>query len=93
MSDTSPARWVVRDATASDILELIRMQQAMARETEGIKLDPAMVEKGIRRPFEQPNLAKYFVAIPTDGSGEPAGMLGITYERSDRPSSEDLSDQ
>jgi hypothetical protein len=90
MSDTSPARWVVRDATASDILELIRMQQAMARETEGIKLDPALVEKG---PFEQPNLAKYFVAIPTDGSGEPAGMLGITYEWSDRPSSADLSDQ
>lgn len=85
---TADVTFVVRDATPSDIPEIVRMQVAMAFESEQLELDPAVVTRGVTRPFEAENVARYFVcdAVATSPDGPAprvAGVLMITYEWSD----------
>lgn len=83
MTDAPKPTWAIRAATVEDIPQLVQMQLNLAKETEGIELDAALLERGIRRPFEKANLSKYFVADCPGEAGKVAGMLGITYEWSD----------
>jgi len=71
---------VIRPATLSDLAHLCRWNAAMARETEGRELDPAVLERGVRGVFAQPQRGFYLVA---ECDGVPSGGLLVTCEWSD----------
>lgn len=71
---------VVRDATPADAPRIIEFQLSMARETEGIELDPVTLARGVGAVFADPALGRYFVAML---DGLVVGSLMITYEWSD----------
>ncbi|MBI2212237.1 MAG: GNAT family N-acetyltransferase [Acidobacteria bacterium] len=71
---------VVRDASAADAARIVEFQLAMARETEGIELDPATLARGVDAVFSDSGLGRYFVAA---SDGVVIGSLMITYEWSD----------
>ncbi len=71
---------VVRPAVLSDLPLLVEFNAAMALETEGKVLDPAVLGPGIRAVFDQPGHGRYWVA---ERSGTVVGALLLTYEWSD----------
>jgi GNAT superfamily N-acetyltransferase len=71
---------IVRDARPEDAESIARWNEAMARETEDVRLDPATIRAGVRKVLEDPSRGRYFVA---ELAGRPAGCLLITYEWSD----------
>lgn len=70
----------IRAAHADDIDALARWASAMALETEGKRLDPGTVARGIRAVLEQPGRGRYLIA---EVDGARAGTLMLTYEWSD----------
>src|SRR5947207_3090433 len=70
----------IREATVTDAADIVAFQQAMARETESIDLDAAVVTRGVRAVFDIPSHGRYFVA---EADGEVIASLLITYEWSD----------
>jgi GNAT superfamily N-acetyltransferase len=70
----------VRHAILEDREQIAAYQSAMAKETEGLELDPERCLSGVTAVFENPGLGRYFVA--SDGE-RPAGCLLITPEWSD----------
>ena len=70
----------IRFATSADVPALCAWNAAMARETEGLELDPAVLERGVRGVFEQPQRGLYFVA---ERDGAAVGGLLVTKEWSD----------
>jgi GNAT superfamily N-acetyltransferase len=76
----SKSKILVRAARPDDIDALAQFQLDMAKETENLDLDPALVKNGVSRPFAEPALAQYFVA---EVDGQLAGMLMVTNEWSD----------
>lgn len=70
----------VRPASHSDLDTLVGYSVALARESEGKALDPAVVTPGIRAILEDPHKGRFFVA---EMAGEPAGQTLVTYEWSD----------
>jgi GNAT superfamily N-acetyltransferase len=70
----------IRPAAVADIPALCAWNAAMARETEGLALDPAVLERGVRGVFEQPQRGFYLVA---ERDGAALGGLLVTYEWSD----------
>jgi GNAT superfamily N-acetyltransferase len=75
MSDVS-----FREATPADVPAIIDFQIAMARETEELDLDRAILTRGVNALFAEPSLGRYYVA---EESGRVVGSLMITYEWSD----------
>jgi GNAT superfamily N-acetyltransferase len=71
---------VYREAKPRDAAAIIEFQLAMARETEELDLDRAILTRGVEAVFADPTLGRYFVA---DAEGEVVGSLMITYEWSD----------
>lgn len=69
-----------REALPADASAIIEFQIAMARETEELELDRAILTKGVEALFDDPNLGRYYVA---EEDGRIAGSLMITYEWSD----------
>src|SRR5437762_752787 len=69
-----------REATVTDAGVIVAFQQAMARETESVELEPAVVTRGVRAVFDQPSRGRYFVA---EAEGNVIASLLITYEWSD----------
>ncbi|EPY38791.1 hypothetical protein AGDE_03110 [Angomonas deanei] len=72
----------VRKAVRADIPTMVDMQIAMAKETENLDLDRAVLTRGMTIPFEKPNVADYYVAYDTDPT-RVVGMLMTTQEWSD----------
>ena len=70
----------VRPGREADATVIARFQIQLARETEGKKLDPYVVERGVRRVFAGGTGARYFVA---DSAGEVVGCCMTTGEWSD----------
>ena len=70
----------IREAAVTDAPPIIEFQQAMARETESIELDGAVVTRGVHAVFDDPSRGRYFVA---EAAGEVIASLLITYEWSD----------
>ena len=70
----------IRTATVADVPALCAWNAAMARETEGLELDPAVLERGVRGVFEQPRRGLYLVA---ERDGAAVGGLLVTWEWSD----------
>jgi GNAT superfamily N-acetyltransferase len=77
-----PAGLSIRKAEAADADAISRFNQAMALETEGKRLIPALVDAGVRRLFEQASLGFYVVAVSSD-SGQVVACLMVTHEWSD----------
>lgn len=73
-------RIAIRPATVDDVDALATWACAMARETEGKRLDAETVRRGIAAVLEQPARGRYFVA---EANGKAAGTLMLTYEWSD----------
>jgi GNAT superfamily N-acetyltransferase len=71
---------VIRRAVPADADALADFNIAMARETEGKRLIPAVVGAGVRRMLAEPALGFYLVA---EAQGEVIGGLMVTTEWSD----------
>ena len=76
----------VRSATRADIERIAEFQRAMAMETEGRTLDPAVSAQGIAAIFDDPLKGFYIVAVSESDGGNTDAVVGsllITYEWSD----------
>lgn len=81
-SDKAPdgAGITVRRATMADLDALEEFNTGIALETEGRRLDPAVLRAGIARVLEDPSLGFYTVA---EAGGAVVGCTLITFEWSD----------
>ena len=79
MSAASP-HFFIRLAVAGDVDTLSAFNIAMARETEGLRLLPAVVAAGVRRVLADPALGFYLVA---EEQGQAVACLLVTTEWSD----------
>ena len=70
----------VRFARAEDVETIALFNEAMALETEDVRLAPATIRKGVAAVLTDPGKGRYLVA---ERSGELAGTLLLTYEWSD----------
>jgi ribosomal protein S18 acetylase RimI-like enzyme len=70
----------VRPAVNSDAETIARFNAAMARETEGLELDPARLLEGVRALLRDPAKGFYLMGC---AAGAAVGQLMITYEWSD----------
>ncbi len=70
----------IRKAERTDAAHFVRFNQAMAWETEGVKLDDEKIRAGVDGLFAKPQFGFYVVA---ELEGKVAGGLMITYEWSD----------
>lgn len=77
---TMNSKITFRKAQNSDSIFIQRFQQAMAFETEQIKLDPLTLEKGVSAVLENSALGTYHVC---EVDGEVNGSLLLTNEWSD----------
>lgn len=67
-----PSSYRVRKAVAADQPSIVAYQIAMAKETEGLDLNPELVRKGVRIPFERENICEYIVTeLVDDDTGVP----------------------
>lgn len=71
---------LARKAKAEELNSILKFQLAMAKETENIELDAAIVRKGVTAVFEDPSKGCYFVV---EEEGKVIGSLLTTYEWSD----------
>src|SRR5262245_2401933 len=69
-----------RLATADDAPSITDFQIAMARETEGISLDPAICAAGVRSVFEDPSRGQFYVGV---SETRVVGSALTTFEWSD----------
>ena len=70
----------VRFARAEDVETISLFNEAMALETEHIRLVPATIRQGVGAVIGDPGKGRYLVA---ERNGELAGALLLTYEWSD----------
>ena len=70
----------VRRARPTDAPAIVDFQMRMAWETEGIRLDPPTVGRGVRAVFKDPAKGEYWVA---ELDGRPAGCTLVIREWSD----------
>ncbi|HBL26142.1 MAG TPA: GNAT family N-acetyltransferase [Acidobacteria bacterium] len=71
---------MIRSARPDDAPVIARLQILMARETEGLELDPDTVGRGVAAVFADPGRGGYVVA---ESDGRIAGCLLVTPEWSD----------
>lgn len=71
---------MVRRGRSGDVEALVGFSVAMARESEGLVLDPGPVRRATSAALEDPAKARYFVA---EAGGKVVGSLFVTQEWSD----------
>ena len=71
---------LIRKAQHADLQALIDFNQAMALETEDLKLDSEILANGVNTLLTSPEKGFYLVA---EVDGEIAGSLMVTFEWSD----------
>jgi GNAT superfamily N-acetyltransferase len=69
-----------RSAAEADLATIADFNSRLAWETEHKRLDPATIERGVRRALEAPGLCRYFVA---EQNGQIVGQAMITLELTD----------
>ena len=74
---------IVRSAMPEDVDALVRFSTAMARETEGRRLNVARLREGTRAVLNSPARGFYIVAEITDRLPRVVGQLLVTFEWSD----------
>ena len=72
--------FTVRKAEVADSAVITRFNLELARETEGLTLDPAVVRRGVETVLKDASKGLYFVA---EADGVVVGQVMITYEWSD----------
>lgn len=70
----------IRKASKGDAASLIEFNQAMALETEGKRLDPETLDRGVSSVFDDERKGFYIVA---EDHGRIVGGLMVTFEWSD----------
>jgi GNAT superfamily N-acetyltransferase len=70
----------IRIATPADLPFIAEANAALATETEGKTLDPALLMPGVQAVLDDPSLGRYYMA---EIDGEPVGQLMVTFEWSD----------
>ncbi len=70
----------IRDATPADLPFIVAANAALAAETEGQALDPALLRAGVRAVLDDPGLGRYYLA---EHEGQVLGQLMTTFEWSD----------
>jgi len=81
--------YLIRSAESSDLDWLVACAIAMAWETEGKRLEPAIIRAGVAAGLDDPAKARYFIAtqdapvIADENFGVPVGTLMLTTEWSD----------
>jgi len=70
----------IRNATRTDLSFIFAANAALAAETEGHTLDPALLRPGVQAVLDDPALGRYFIA---EADGQPIGQLMTTFEWSD----------
>lgn len=70
----------IRRAEAQDQATIVAFNQAMAEETEGKRLDPAVLTAGVRAALADPSACRYYMA---ETDGVIAGQTMVTFEWSD----------
>jgi len=78
--DTSAAAPRVRPARPDEAELLIDLQLRLARESEGVELDPEVLGSGVRAVFDDPTLGEYRVA---ELDGRVAGCMLVKRGWSD----------
>ena len=75
----------VRPGRVGDAARVALFNLRLAAESEGLKLDPSTVERGVRAALADPAKGAYFVAESADpaDAGEVVGCLMVTREWSD----------
>jgi GNAT superfamily N-acetyltransferase len=71
---------VVRNASPDDAGVIADFNVRLAWESESKKLDPATIDRGVRRALARPELCRYYLA---EADGRVVGQTMITYEWSD----------
>lgn len=79
--NAAPEGLSIRKAGPADAAAISRFNQAMALETEGKALIPAVVDAGVLRLLQQPSLGFYVVAA--DADSRIVACLLVTHEWSD----------
>jgi GNAT superfamily N-acetyltransferase len=70
----------IRDARPDDLDFIVAANNALARESEAIELDPALVRPGVEAVLGHRSLGRYFIA---DTGGARIGQMMLTFEWSD----------
>lgn len=70
----------IRDAVAGDAEVIADFNRRLAWESEGKRLDAAVIDRGVRLALARPELCRYFLA---EIDGRIVGQTMITYEWSD----------
>lgn len=70
----------VRPARLEDLYDLVQFSLGVARESEGLDVDPDRVRDSIHAALQDPHKARYFVA---EDGGRLVGSLFVTFEWSD----------
>lgn len=70
----------IRDATPDDCAVVAEFNARLAAETEGTRLDPAVIAAGVARILGDSSLGRYWVA---EAEGEIVGQIMATREWSD----------
>lgn len=78
--ETPSTRVRARAATSADFRVLVEFNLSMARESEGLELDRARLERGVEAALADPGRGFYLVA---ELDGAPSGCLLVTAEWSD----------
>jgi ribosomal protein S18 acetylase RimI-like enzyme len=71
---------VIRTATSTDIQTIVQFNQQLAEESEGKKLDPEIILRGVHRALSSPQLCRYYVA---EDQGKVIGQTMVTFEITD----------
>ncbi len=71
---------IITRAEKAHLQGIIHFQQMLAKETEGLRLDPDVLLAGVSAVFSDPNKGRYFVALK---EGQLIASLMITVEWSD----------
>ena len=74
---------IIRPATPEDVDVLVRFSAAMAKETEGRRLDTARLREGTQAVLDAPERGFYIVAEVEGRSPRVVGQLLVTFEWSD----------
>ena len=70
----------IREATQADLSFVVAANAALATETEGKTLDPALLRQGVQAVLADPGLGRYYIA---EVGGHAVGQLMTTTEWSD----------
>jgi ribosomal protein S18 acetylase RimI-like enzyme len=71
---------LIRAASIDDAGAIVEFNRLLALESEGIQLDPAALDQGVRLALGRPDLCRYFLA---EVEGQLAGQTMLTYELTD----------